>query len=336
MSEMFDFIRGLPDQIEIAYIRGKKVKIDAQIKYYVVGGMGGSAIGGDILSSYLFLQSAIPVNVIRNYYAPTYIDEKTLFVCSSYSGNTEETISLYDYAKSKKSQIVVITSGGQLEEMAINDNIPVIKIPKGLPPRCAVGYSLFSQIGLAESVNILTEQEKIVNSVVVSLKEYLSKIDENTLPLQIAKELKGKLPIIYSDELIGAVAKRWVSQINENAKQLAHYGLFPEMNHNEIMAWQYPSKILDNAKVIFLRHSKEHERVQKRFEILNKMLTEKGQDVMEVHYDAHNRLEELMGLLYIGDFVSFYLAKENGVDPISIENIEYLKKELNGEEENGY
>ncbi len=333
MSQMMDFIIGLPDQIGIGYNRGKKINISGKISHYVVGGMGGSAIGGDLLKSYLFMLSKIPVDVIRGYYLPSYISDESVVVCSSYSGNTEETISLYEYAKKKKAHLIVITSGGKLEEMTKEDNVPCVIIPKGLPPRCAVGYSLFVQVGIAESLGLISSQENIVEKIAQSLKDYANRVNESseTLPMELAKKLKNKLPIIYADELIGSVAKRWVTQINENSKQLAHYHLFPEMNHNEIVGWENPEIIIKNGVVINLRHSREHSQVSRRFDIVNGILKEKGIEIVDIRFKADEFLEEMMGLLYIGDFLSYYLALENGVDPTPVDIITRLKNELKGE-----
>jgi len=298
-------------------------------------GMGGSAFGAHLLLDYLKDELNIPAIVNRDYGVCGFVDKNTLAFFCSYSGNTEETISAYDEAKAKGASIIVITSGGKLIEKAKKDSFLYIKIPSGQPPRTALGYSFFSLLISFQKLGLIKPRKDEINKV-ISLLDDMSKrqlqvqiLSDSNIAKQIACECKMRLPVIYgASSCLDAVVLRWKTQLAENSKVFSSINVFPEMNHNEIVGWQFPDNMLLNSIVVVLRDKCEHPRVSKRIDITNKILKDNDIKILEVNSQGNLLLSRLFSLIYIGDFVSFYLAILNKVDPTSIERIDYLKQKL--------
>lgn len=300
----------------------------------VCTGLGGSAIGADILRSYLLYDIKVPIFVNRNYLLPGFVNEATLVIASSYSGDTEETLSSYRDAKNRKAKLVVVTSGGRLCDMADRDGIPVIKIPGGMPPRCATGYMFFTALAILTKAGIVKEKSdeisetiKILNSMKRS-RLGAEVAGKRNIAKEIAKAIYGKYPIIYASDNMDCAVTRWRGELAENAKMLSSGNLFPEMNHNEIVGFENPGHLLKKIVVIMLRDSHDHPRISKRMDITKALLDREGFEVIEVSSSGNSRLARIFSLLYTGDFVSFYLAILNRTDPTPVERITYLKKEL--------
>jgi glucose/mannose-6-phosphate isomerase len=337
-ADMLDMLLGLDEQCR----RAKKIGMDFDpkgitaegVKNIVFTGLGGSAIGADLIRSYTAGEAKVPVFVNRNYTLPDFVDKDTLLFASSYSGNTEETLSAYKKAKEKKARIVAISSDGTLEELAGKDGYPFIKIPGGLPPRCALGYSFIPLLLLLGKLGFISSKEKDVDEaadVLSTLKKELapeSPADGN-ISKKIALEIRNKYPIIYgANEYIDVVITRWRGQLAENSKHLASSHVFPEMNHNEIVGWDFPRELMDSFAVIFLRDKEDHKRVAKRMEITKDILSRKKINITEVFSRGKGLLSRMMSLIYTGDMASFYLAILNGIDPTPVDRVTYLKKEL--------
>lgn len=303
-------------------------------KNVMVSGLGGSAIGGDILRAYAFPRALIPVLVNRDYNLPNFVNEATLFIAVSYSGNTEETLQAYQHAKSRRAQILVISSGGKLTEAARADGYPVVSIPGGLSPRAASGFLLAPLLLSLESLGILQGVKgDIAETVAVleSLRDLLQPGHEGqSNPAQaIAATIKEAIPVIWgSANCTEAAALRWKAQINENAKSPAYYNVFPELNHNEIVGFEAPSGLLAQMVIIILKDRYDHERVQQRMRITRSLIEDKVKKVIEVESAGESLLARLYSLIYIGDYASYYLALEYGIDPTPVRVIDYLKQEL--------
>lgn len=338
-SGMLAFLESFPGQCRAAYAIGEMAYLPKLYKKHyeniICAGLGGSAIGADIARAYLADQVRIPIFVNRDYTLPLFAGKRTLLVVSSYSGNTEETKSAYKDALKRGSDIVVITSGGELKKLAYRNGNTVILIPHGFPPRTALGYSFFTMLSLFLKIGIMSDRSVDIKRA-VSMMENLRdekigpkiKTDRNQAK-RIALKLAGRLPVIYSASChIDAVATRWRGQLAENAKTLSSTNVFPEMNHNEIMGWGNPRKLPAMASVVILRDIGDHPRVARRMDITRKILGSEGVNVIEVHSEGKTLLERMFSLIYIGDFVSFYLAILNKTDPTPIDRIDYLKKEL--------
>ncbi|MBI4810013.1 MAG: bifunctional phosphoglucose/phosphomannose isomerase, partial [Ignavibacteriales bacterium] len=290
-SDMRKLLMEFPRQVEDAMRIGKKFHAPfkrTQIDNIVVSGLGGSAIGGDLLRSYLAEELGIPFVVNRHYFLPEFVDEKTLVVVSSYSGNTEETIASHADAKKRKAKVLCISSGGETAKMAKKFRHPIIVIPKGLPPRAALGYSFFPTLIVMMKLKLIKTKDAEIKETISLLKKkskiYAALNDRNPA-FRLAKQLYMKLPIIYSAaDRFNIVNLRWRGQVAENAKQLAFGHVLPEMNHNELVGWRVLRRMMEEDFVaVFLRDKEEHERVKVRMEITKGVVEQYASKVIEVH-----------------------------------------------------
>ncbi len=301
------------------------------VRNIVVAGMGGSALAASFLSSWP--KPTVPLEVWRSYDAPNYADSNTLFIASSYSGNTEETLSALDAAESRGCQIVVVTSGGQLKQRAEAAGYPCFTLPTGYQPRMAMLFNYTALIHLLEPSELIGSGKlaelRAVSDWLGQQSERLSPTvpTSDNLAKQIALDVAGSSVVIYAGPELSPAAYKWKISFNENAKNIAWYNQFPEFNHNEFLGWtSHPEK--KPYKVIDLRSSIEHERVQKRFVISEKLLSGQRPAPIIVEVQGDNELQQLLWSVVMGDFVSLYVALLNGLDPTPVDMIEKLKKEL--------
>lgn len=316
-SNMLKVIEGFPKQCKTALELPKGMSASGKVDKIVVAGMGGSAVGGDLLRTYM-QDSRIPVFVVRGYKVPNFVDENTLVFAVSYSGNTEETISAYKSAVNKKAKIIAITSGGQLASLAKK----VVRIPVGLQPRAALGYLFFPVLGVLVNSGIIDVKGKEIEEML----GILSKTDEfKTVGENVAKKIGQKTPLIYASELLSAVAYRWKTQFNENSKTAAFHHVFSEMNHNEIAGYQTMNR--GDFVAIFIRDKEDNERIKKRMDITKEIISTKV-GVEEVFTKGGYLLSRIFSGIYYGDFASYYLALANKIDPTPVAVIENLKKKL--------
>jgi len=319
-EDMKSVIQGFPNQIRQAYKLGGDINFEGEIKKVVITGMGGSAIAGDILKSYL-QDSKIPIIVNRAYELPKDADKDTVVIVSSYSGNTEETISCYKDALRKFCKIVSVTSGGKISEMSINNRTLVVKIPRGMQPRAALAYSFFPMLRIMENIRVTGSKKKEVDHLVKSLDK---KIFQET-GINLSEKLVSKVPIIYSSELFTPVAYRWKTQLNENSKIMAFYHTFPELNHNELSGTK---NLTAKFHCIMLRTDLDPHRVVKRMEITKERYRQKGIDVTEIAIKGDTLLTKLFSAIHMGDWTSYFLALRYETDPSPVNEVEELKKAL--------
>jgi glucose/mannose-6-phosphate isomerase len=338
-SDMLKLIESFSDQCEKAAGIGNAfelpVSLKADHKNIVFTGLGGSAIGADIIRSYLADEVTVPILVNRNYALPKFVNNLSLVVVSSYSGNTEETLSAYKDAKAKQAKIVAITSGGELEKLAKTDGFPVLKIPGGLPPRCALGYSFFPALILLSKIGLIKDQTVYIDETIKAIRDLKDKELGHDVPSgknrakDIAGSLYQKYPIIYSgQDHFDCAATRWRGQLAENSKTLSSTHVLPEMNHNEIVGWENPKGLLKDFVVIILRDAGDPARIARRMDIIKNIISGRKVRVIEVNTSGNALLTRIFSLIYTGDLVSFYLAILNQCDPTPVESIVYLKEEL--------
>lgn len=302
---MIEHLTKFPDNIKKGYDLGQGFEIKEKIDKIIVCGMGGSGISGNIIRDYV---KNIPVFVNKGYDIPQFIDGQTLAFVMSYSGNTEEVISAYEKIKEKTDKIIIITSGGMLGE---EKNI--LKIPQGLPPRCALPYLFFPLLRVLENSGIIKKDydiEEIVNNI---------KNMDIEKPKELASKISNFIPVIYASERYAASAYRWQTQFNENSKTLAHHQVFSEHNHNEMEA-----RIDSRYKVIMLRDDEDYDLIKKRMDITKGMLG----SVEEVELKGDSYLSKMFYGIYFGDLVSYYVAVNTNQDPTKIDNIDFLKEKL--------
>lgn len=304
-----------------------------KIDKILVSGMGGSGIGGEILKSVVEKELKIPLVINRDYHIPEFVNSKTLAVSVSYSGNTEETLSAYREAVKKRAKIVAITTGGRLGKLAKRDRFPIISIPSGLPPRASLGYLFFSLLITLERLGLIRNKKRECEETLRLLKDLKkefslsSKVSSNQAK-RIALKLHKNLPLIYTSPILSPVGLRWKGQLSENSKVLAFSNTFPELNHNEIVGWKCLPGILKRCYLIVLRDRKDSPRIKKRIEITSKIIQRKACGLDFLYSRGKSLLARLFSLIYLGDWVSYYLALLNRIDPTPVKIIDYLKREL--------
>ncbi len=335
-ERMAEYLWGLPEQFASILDQGVNLPAEYQHDYrnIVITGLGGSAIGGDIIRTYALQKAAVPVIVNRDYDMPKFVSPDSLVVAVSYSGNTEETLSAYQQARNQGAQIIAVTTGGKLAFMAKQDGYAVVQIPGGLAPRAATGY-LFAPLALIfEKLGIVEGAAAELEETVQVLQSIRAKIHPGVaLPLNqarlIARDMKDSLPIIWgSSARSETAAMRWKAQINENAKAPAYYNIFPELNHNEIVGFGLPPELLAQLVIIILEDPADHPQVKKRIRISQEIIRDKVKKIIAISAEGQSYLARFYSLAYQGDYASFYLALEYGINPSPVEVIDYLKAEL--------
>ncbi len=300
----------------------------------IVAGLGGSAIGGDIVRSILGDSLRLPLVVCRDYALPAFTGPTSIVFACSYSGNTEETLSAYGQAVSARAFLVCITSGGRLAELAKRDGWPVISIPGGMPPRAALGYSALALLGAVRALGQAGDLRRPLEETTALLSKlalrYRGDVPCGDNPAKsLALSLHGKIVAVYGGSgLLDSVAARWRGQLEENAKNLALHHVLPEMNHNEILGWQNPADALHRTAAVFLRDRGDHPQINRRFDLTKQIVAKACGAVHEAWSEGESRLARVFSVIYLGDFLSLYLAYLNGVDPTRIDAIDYLKTEL--------
>lgn len=323
---MQGLIEGFANQLREA------VKISAQatlkpsveVSNVVISGLGGSGIGGTIVSELAILNTPVPVQVLKSYFIPGFVNEKTLFIASSYSGNTEETISALEQAIKRGARIVCITSGGKIADMARAAGADLIIIPGGNPPRACLGYSLTQLLHVLHHYKIFSAEQSTSVLKAADLIEQ-KKTSIHASAKELASKMKGKLAVIYTTTFHEGVAIRWRQQLNENAKMLCWHHVVPEMNHNELVGWREKN---ENLFVIFLRSSDDYSRNNKRIEINRSIIANYTSNVVDVIAEGDNAVTQAIFLIHLGDWLSYYISVEKNIDPVEVKVIDYLKSEL--------
>ena len=297
-------------------------------------GMGGSAIAGDIISQLLQNTIHLPFIINRNYDLPAFCSKNTLVIASSYSGNTEETLSAVKSAKEQGCAVICITSGGRLAEQAEFEKWPLITLPAGYPPRTATGYSLGILLALfCEFMNLKTDNiENICKKLDHFRNLWSNPENPDNSALELACRIAGGLPIMYGDgSTMSAVGMRWKAQFNENSKTHAFFQPVPEMNHNEIVGWEKINSLeslYPFYRALFLQSDFDNTSNSFRIETTKNILKDKGFDVIQINARGDHLLEQLLYMIYLGDMTSYYLAILYQVDPKSIVLIDKLKTVL--------
>ena len=333
-SKMLDVVADFPNHIVQATKLAEDIGIaEKDINNIVISGMGGSAISGDILKEWLRDRLDIPIFVNRDYNLPKWVGKDTLSIFLSYSGNTEETLSSFREAIKRKSLCVGISSGGTLEEICKEKSIPHVKIPSGFQPRAAIAYLLFPTIKIIQKIGLLDnvdgeikETVKISQEISDNNKKEIKQ--SNNLAKSIALSIKDTFPHIYAWRYYVPIARRWRTQINENSKMIARFDEVPECNHNDIVGWTEQTEMAAMSSCIFLRDKDEPNRISERYNFMKDVFEKAGAKVLEVEALGKGLLARMISLMYIGDFVSCYLAILRKVDPTPVYVISKLKERL--------
>lgn len=331
MDKMKPLIEGFTEQLRDALKIGQTAKVKPakkEIRNVVIAGMGGSGIGGSIVASLTQDELKVPLVVSKTYDLPVFVNEHTLYIASSFSGNTEETLESLQKALNAGAQCVAITSGGKIGSIAKENEMETIYIPgESGSPRANIGYSI------VQLLFMLHYKGLIGASFVNQLESSISLLDqekENILKKaeKLGNGIKGYLPVFYADTRIHPVAVRIQQQLNENGKHLAHTNSFPEMNHNELVGWEHPEQVLDDSKVYFLKTDYDHPRVRERFQISRDIFSRRAANIIDIEAKGQSLLEQCFYLIHLTDWISYFLAMANDADPFTIEAIDHLKGAL--------
>ena len=295
-----------------------------KITNVLISGLGGSGIGGTIAAEVVAAEARVPILTNNGYFVPAFVDDETLFVACSYSGNTEETISAANLAHEKGAKVVVISSGGKLKEMAGQHHWDFIGIPGGQPPRASFGLSFPEVLYVLHAHSIISKKfEKELEAAIVLLDENEEAIQKEAK--QVTEKLFGKIPVIYAADGFGGVATRFRQQVNENAKMLCWHHVIPEMNHNELVGWRDRN---DDLAVVLFRNETDFKNIQARMEINKGTFAEYTNTTIEVWSKGSSDLQRALYLIHLGDWVSFFLGEKKGVDITEVKVIDHLKGEL--------
>lgn len=303
------------------------------VEKVIILGMGGSAIGGDLVAALVRYECPVPVYVCRDYRIPRWVGPDTLAIGSSYSGNTEETLSAFRDALSAGAKGVAVTTGGKLGKLAQDEGLPLWVINYSGQPRAVLGYSFLYLLRLLEKAELVgdktSELEKALR-LIEGLQEQIGpSVPVKDNPAKgMAAEIHGHIPVVYGAGYLAPVARRWKGQFNENAKDWGFFEELPELNHNAVMGYPNPPALKEKLMVILLASSLEHERHGHRFVITREILEREGVPYRWLEPPGQVPLEQVLWSIHFGDFVSYYLALLNGADPTPVDVISYLKKRL--------
>ncbi len=329
-------VEALPRQCRDAWEQGMALDLPgelADVRAVVVAGMGGSAIGGDLVRGVLAGRARTPVWVERGYSLPAWVGPDTLVIASSYSGNTEETLSAFRDAGQKGARRLAVTTGGRLREMADAERVPVVPIHYDSPPRGALGHSftlilaVLVRLGLAPDLS--DEMSEAVSVMEAWQDEIGAHVPENQNDAKkLARALSGRLPLVMAGPTLASVARRWKGQFNENAKTWAQFDELPEWDHNGILGMRFPEEQVEKTSVVYLDAPADPARIRLRWDISRKLMEDRGIETHVVTARGQSVLAQVLSAVHFGDFVSIYLAFLNGVNPTEMAAIEDLKKEL--------
>jgi len=338
-ENMRTLLAEFPQQLERAVEITRFFSIDPPgdtIRSIVVNGMGGSAIGGDLIRSAFRSVLQIPIEINRNYTMPAHVGRNTLVISVSYSGDTEETLAAYEAGRRRDARMVVVTGGGTLQRRAQRDGVPIITIPGGMPPRTALGYLTVPILFLLNKLELISDPGPDLTETIDLLKTKQAlfdrlETDEVNPAARLAGEILNHVPLIFASHgSLKPAAYRWKTQCNENGKHPAFWNVLPELDHNEIVGWDSDPPFGHSHVLLLLRDAGEPEPIQRRVEYTKKLMESDFASLQEVWTEGQSLLTRLFSLIYLGDYTSFYLAILKGVNPTAIRRIQMLKTQLSG------
>ena len=337
-DQMLARIAELPMQCRDAWRLGRELRLSFDrnaIRQVVVLGMGGSAIGGALLGDLLADTCPLPIIVVRGYTLPAFVEGKeTLVIGCSYSGNTEETLTTFREALVRGTRAVAVTTGGKLAALAQEYDLPIARFDYRSQPRAALGYSFVSLLGIFSRLKLLPDDyQGNVEEAIQVMEAWQVEIGPDVPTPQntaksLAERLVGRLPVVYGAGFLTAVANRWKTQFNENSKHWAFFEALPELHHNAVVGLQIPPALHDHVTVLMLRSALDFSRIQARWDVTAELLQREGVAFEVLNGRGKSKLAQMLSLIHFGDYVSYYLALLNAVDPSPVQTIAFLKKRL--------
>jgi glucose/mannose-6-phosphate isomerase len=314
----------LAETVSVSYPKPKSI---------IVAGMGGSAIGGELLKDWARDKLTVPIEVCREYSLPAYANKNTLVFVVSYSGETEESLSVFLDAVKRQCIIVCLSSGGTLQEFAEKLSIPHLRVPSGMAPRATLPYLFIPLCVLMEKIGLIEDARAEISEAINILKRVSDSNSPNTpsndnFSKKLALNICGTVPVVYGFGIYRAVAQRLKQQFNENSKVPAKWEFFPELNHNEIVGWERAGELARCFSVLFIRDDDEPEVIRQRIETTKELISKEAMKIFEIHGQGRRMLAKMLSTVVIGDFVSVYLAVLRGVDPTPVKTIVLLKERM--------
>ncbi len=331
---MLDRIKELPNQVRDAWAIAQRARIPpayGDVRSIVVSGMGGSAIGGDLAAALVAGELKVPMSVHRDYGLPAYVGRDSLVIASSYSGNTEETLSAFEDARKRGAKVIAITTGGRLAELATAAGFPVVTFSYAARPRATLGYSLTLVLGVLAKMGLVRDLASDVDRALADVAKLQERVHEGARTndaKKLAAALSGKIPFVYGAGVMGVMARRVKGQLNENAKEWAAYDVLPELDHNAVVGFPQPPVAKQAIAVLILRSSGDLGRHRVRWEVTKELLDQAGIEHHSLELPGATALSETLQMTYYTDHVSFYVALLNGADPSPNRSIDFLKDRL--------
>jgi glucose/mannose-6-phosphate isomerase len=333
-GDMLKRIKDLPTQVREAWrITGSAALHDRLrgARDITVAGMGGSAIGGELVAALLLDDLRVPMAVHRDYGLPGYVGSESLVIVSSFSGNTEETLSAFAEARRRRAKVLAVTTGGKVAELAKSEGIPLVTFDYKAQPRAALGYSLGLVLSTLEKLDYVRGISDQVEPALQDVGQIQARVDESGATndaKQLAIELAGHVPVTFGAGVMAVMARRVKDQWNENAKNWSSYDTMSELNHNAVVGFPNPAIARDALRVLLLRSDRDNPRHRLRFDITADLLDRAHIVHRTLAFPGQSMLSEVLQLAYFTDYVSFYLALLNGADPSEVRSIDYLKDQL--------
>jgi glucose/mannose-6-phosphate isomerase len=336
-SGMLDDVSELPEQCRKAWALAQELKWPSaysDVRHVAILGMGGSAIGGALLRGLVAGDCPVPVTIVRDYTLPASVrGPDCLVIGCSYSGNTEETLSALTEALDQGVRPVAITTGGRLAALAQDRGIPLLRFDYRSQPRAALGYSFTLLLGLFCRLGLVPDYSADLGEAIRVMETWQAEIGPEVPTARnaaksLAGQLSNRLPVAFGAGFLAAVANRWKTQFNENSKHWAFFGALPEFHHNTVVGLGIHPSVRERVFVLMLRSNLDHPRVQVRWEVTRELFLRERVAAETLRGRGESRLAQMLSLIHFGDYVSFYLAMLNGVDPTPVETIVFLKRRL--------
>jgi glucose/mannose-6-phosphate isomerase len=333
-GNMLDRIKDLPKQVRDAWTIARAAQLPpahGDVRNITVAGMGGSAIGGDLAAALLAGELKVPMQVHRDYGLPAYVGRDSLVIASSYSGNTEESLSSFEEAQRRGARVLVLTTGGKIAELARAAKYPVITFSYPAQPRAALGYSLGLVLGALTRLGFVRDLSSDIDAALADVAKLEERVHEGARTndaKKLAIELCGRIIFAYGGGVLGVMARRVKGQWNENAKNWGAFDVLPELNHNGVVGFPHPDVARDALTVLLLRSDRDNPRHKLRFDVTRELLDRASVPHKTLQFSGANMLSEVLQLTLFTDYVSFYVALLNGVDPSPVKSIDYLKERL--------
>jgi glucose/mannose-6-phosphate isomerase len=333
-DNMLDRIKDLGTQVRDAWKIGKSATIPptySDVRAIVLCGMGGSAIGGDFAAALLADELKIPMVIHRDYGLPAFVGRDTLVIASSYSGNTEESLSSLELAQKRGAKVLALTTGGKVAEIAKGANYPLVTFSYKAQPRAALGYSLGLVLGTLVRMGFVRDLQNDVEGALADLAKIEERVHEGARTndaKKMAIELYGRVIVAYGAGVMGVMARRVKGQWNENAKNWSAFDIMSELNHNAVVGFPHPPIARDALTVLLLRSDRDNPRHRIRFDVTAELLDRAGIQHKTLKFPGGSMLSEVLQMVMFTDYVSFYLALLNGADPSEVRSIDYLKDRL--------